>query len=468
MFSGRRWLSALGFAAAAVPALVSIWGFTVDDALISARVADHLARGQGYRFNSHGPVSDAVTPFGWAYLLSLVAGAGPWQVLTRARWAGAGAWLVAAGGIGWLLHDLPRRARVLAALALGSCLPLAAWAVSGMETPWVTLLAVVGLAPSRWADLALGAAAAWRPELLPWAVATSVLRARGGEAGAVPMRAMLFAAALAVAPAATVAAIRWSVFGTPVPLAATAKPSDFAHGLRYVVGGLLLSGPTWLLVAARSYRRVPASARVWGYGFVVHSFSLILAGGDWMSFYRLLVPVLPSVIVLGAELGATAPVWASGARALMVVASSSLLWSYQAGAARHIIEARRALIEAATPMFRDAHAIAAVDIGWVGAASSADILDLAGVTDPTVASFRGGHTTKRVPSALLVRRQVDTLVLLLDEGEPLLDPWTSSHFYYGVDRLLAQTTGDLGFAPVAVLPLEGTAKHYVILRRSQD
>src|SRR4051812_8801381 len=68
--------------AAVLPVAIWLWGFTVDDALISARVAAHLAQGLGYRFNPHGSVTDAVTPLGYAWLLALLARlshAGTWQ-----------------------------------------------------------------------------------------------------------------------------------------------------------------------------------------------------------------------------------------------------------------------------------------------------------------------------------------------------------------------------------------------------
>ena len=108
--------------------------------------------------------------------------------------------------------------------------------------------------------------------------------------------------------------------------------------------------------------------------------------------------------------------------------------------------------------------VAAVDIGWIGAATPATLVDLAGVTDPSIAPLPGGHTTKRVPSSLLIQRQVDTLVLLLDSGEPLRTPWYTSRFYYGVDAMLAAGVQDLGFEPSALVPLPRTQKHYVVLR----
>lgn len=457
------------FALAALPAVIGLWGFSVDDARISVRVAENLAEGYGYRFNRSGPVTDAVTPLGWAPLLSLVAGDGMDETLLRARWLGAVVWIASAALLGGILRELGRASRALALITLAVCVPLGAWAVSGMETPWVTLLAVLALVRSRWAAAAAGAAAAWRPELLPWALTLAVGGALapspGGDERARPRR-VVEALALAVAPAVLFGAARWVSFGTPVPLAAVAKPSDFSLGLRYVLGALCLAGPPWLLLGSRAYRRLPVRARVWLVAFAVHCAAVLLAGGDWMSFYRLFVPVLPSVIAVGALLQQHSTLVAGVGRAVPVLFVSGALWWYQAADARAVSAARAQLIETARPLLGSSSVIAGVDIGWLGAAApEATIVDLAGVTDPTIAPLPGGHTTKRVPSSLLVHRDVDTLVLLLADHEKLQTPWYDSAFHYGVDALLGSTAHDLGFEPVGQVPLPRTPRSYVVLRR---
>lgn len=466
----QRLASALLFGLAALPGIVVLWGFSVDDAWISVRVADNLALGHGYRFNRHGPVTDAVTPLGWAHLLSLVAGSSASATLLGARVLGALSWVFGAALLGGMLGELGRTSRWLAAGALALCLPLAAWAVSGMETPCVALLGVLALSRSRWAPLAQGCAAAWRPELLPWAVAVSLARALAersdpdGTAKGRRVRQIAEGLLLSIAPAALVASVRWATFGTPVPLAAIAKPSDFSAGLQYALGGLLLSGPPWLLLGFGAYRRLPPRARIWLYGFAVHWLAVILAGGDWMSFFRLFVPVLPSVIWLGAELQERSNLRALWARALLVLASSSLVWFYKAEDARAVVSAREELIESARPALRSSSVVAAVDVGWVGAATPATLVDLAGVTDPDIAPLPGGHTSKRVPSSLLIQRRVDTLVLLLAEGAALGSPWCTSDFYYAVDARLAYEARDLDFEPALVVVLPRTQKHYLILK----
>ncbi|MFW5740962.1 MAG: hypothetical protein ACOC1F_11415, partial [Myxococcota bacterium] len=56
----RAWPSLLGVAIAAT-IVAGLRNFTVDDALISARYAFHIASGIGHRFNPQGAVTDGVT-----------------------------------------------------------------------------------------------------------------------------------------------------------------------------------------------------------------------------------------------------------------------------------------------------------------------------------------------------------------------------------------------------------------------
>src|SRR5206468_1976318 len=50
----RGLLGGLGAVLTLGAAMAWLWGFTVDDALITCRVAWHLGRGLGYRFNAGG------------------------------------------------------------------------------------------------------------------------------------------------------------------------------------------------------------------------------------------------------------------------------------------------------------------------------------------------------------------------------------------------------------------------------
>jgi len=456
--------AALGLGAA-LPGALFFRGFTVDDALITARVASNLAAGQGHRFNPGGPEVDAVTPLGYAHLLALGGNGSPLEILERSRALGLAAWLVAAALFGALL---PARAlaRAAALVLLGLSVPLAAWASSGMETGLVALLAVLALVPRAECALFGGLAAGLRPELLPWAVVLSVGRALAGEAAPRErLRRAALALAFAALPAVAAAIVRQLWFGSPSPLAMVAKPSDLAHGLRYAAGALVFTGAPLLLAAPGLLRRADAATRVLALAAAAHFVAMALAGGDWMALYRLAVPVLPTVLLAGAELVALAP--SSGpsiARLVLGVIPSMMLGLTVGLPARHIVEHRRALIEAAREPLEGARSVAALDIGWVGAATAAPVLDLAGVTDPMIARLPGGHTSKRVTEGLFEARRVDAVVLLLAPGERESETWPASSYARAVEMRVVRFPSVSSRELRAVLPLGGTSQRYLLIR----
>lgn len=443
---------------AALPVAVWLWGFTVDDALISARVAAHLAHGLGYRFNPHGPVVDAVTPLGYAPLLALLARGDTWTVFVTAKWLGLGAWLVAAAVLGGLCARAGRRAlRFTPLFSIAISVPLAAWSVSGMETGLVTLLATLGLLSGPGAALSLGVAAAWRPELAPFAFALVALRARTEPSFA--RRALSYA--LCVLPVLCVALTRLHYFGRALPLSFYAKPSDLEHGWAYAAGAFEFAGLPWLVVAGPyEWRRASPKARPLIGAILAHFAALFLCGGDWMAMYRLLVPVLPCIALAAAYLAEQATWPLTALRALLSCLASLLLGLGLAPAARQVGADRARLIAAARPVLAGDARIAALDVGWVGEASNADVIDLAGVTDPEAAFFPGGHTTKRIPAAWLFAHQPTAIVLLLAPGAELVAPFEDSQFARGVEQHVAQLVAS-EFRVRSTLDLRGD--QYVVL-----
>jgi hypothetical protein len=428
-----------------------LWGFTVDDALITARVAWHLANGVGYRFNAGGPVVDAVTPLGFALLLAPFASQGPLGALAAAKWLGAGTVSVAVFGLGRRLLQRTSAAHGGALLlCLGVTAPLGAWSVAGMETGLVTALAIAALGRGVWADVAAALAAALRPELAPWcaSVRLGLRLAYGAE-----LRRSAAAAALVLAAVASVAVLRWALFGRAAPLSVFAKPSDFEHGVRYALHGFVQTGLPVLCVAPFSLRRGAPIARAVALAGLAHFSALALAGGDWMSLYRLIVPILPSFVLGAAELWRVAPAWASWLRAALAGALSVHLALALGSAARGVGPDREQLIAAARQPLAGAKSVAALDVGWVGAVADFTVVDLAGVTDPRVALLPGGHTSKRIDDALLRRRDVDALVLLAP-------PYDRE-----VERRVLLLPSVEGFRVVAELPFAGGRQRYVVLRK---
>ena len=450
----------------ALPALLVFRGFTVDDALVSARVASHLAAGQGYRFNPGGPVVDAVTPLGWAHLLALGGPGSPLAMLERGRIIGCLGWLASAAFLGGLLAGGAPAGRRTALVLLAVCTPPAVWASSGMETGLVTLLATLGLGAGPWGALAGGLAAGLRPELAPFAIVLGV----GGawlEPAAPKQRVgrILARLALSVGPTLAVALVRLAWFGSPSPLALSAKPPDLWPGVSYALSAVLLTGPPLVLFAPLSLRKAPPTTLRFAAAVFAHALALALAGGDWMAFFRLEVPVLPAALLAAAELHPVVKRPWHGARLALAVAVS-LFVMRDAWRARGVLADRLETIANLRPELEGARVVAAVDVGLVGASTDRTVFDLAGITDPTVARLSGGHTTKRVPEGLVESRGVDRAVLLLAPGARAADPWQSSRFAHGVAARLASMSTFEAFELVGEVPVGKSAYRYLVVSRS--
>lgn len=458
-------IAVLVAAGAALAPMLLIWGFTVDDALISARVAWRIANGYGYRYNCSGPPVDAVTPLGWALLLVPWARTGPLAAWSAARWLGGACWLAAAGWLGARLwHIGQRRVRFAPLLVLSVCAPLAAWAVSGMETGFITLLATVALGGGPVSWLAAGLAAGLRPELLPWAVVLCcgrTLALRRSPA------AVIGSLGLALLPTLVAGGLRWHYFGQSAPLSVVAKPSDAEYGLNYTLRALLWCGPPWLLAAPLGLGRVSRPNRVIVLALVAHIGAVVLAGGDWMALFRLFVPVLPGALLVAGDLAEKTPWWANLFRYVVAIAACGFVWVTTGRAARSVSENRLSLMTRGGAALAGARHVGALDVGWVGVATRADVFDLAGVTDPTVARLPGGHTSKRLTADLLESRDVDALVLMLAPGEDLRVPWESTLFARAVEVRVAWLASGLGFEPTApvLMPAGSVSPAYVVLRR---
>ncbi len=419
----RRALALAGAICALVPAL-AMWGFTVDDALISLRYAHHIASGAGYRFDAHGPPTDGVTPLPWAPLVvPLTSGADLVSALERVKAVGVVVWTVAGAALG---HALSRRAGgertatihagiglVVVALAF----PIGAWAASGMETGAATALATfaaVSFDRPRRAAIFAGLAATFRPELVVWSV-TLASGAAIADRGPGRARRAATTAAIAFAPFALCAVVRLTVFGRAAPLAVLAKPSDLAHGVLYAAAASLVVLLPLLAFAPVALRRASPLAKTIATAALVHVLVVVAVGGDWMPYARLLVPVAPSLALVFVDLGRVAHPASTIGRALVAIVLGVVIALRAAPAGRHVHEARKHLIAEARPVLADAKVIAALDIGWVGAATDATIIDLAGLTDPAIAVLPGGHTSKAVDLGMLLDRNVDTIVVY---GEP--------------------------------------------------
>jgi hypothetical protein len=399
-----------GALAALVPS-IAMWGFTVDDALISVRYAQNVVAGAGWRFDVHAPPSDGVTPLPWIPMLLPLAGGDPLDVLVRAKVLGVTAWTIAAVVLARALFA--RAPAVIAATALATvalAFPIGAWAASGMETGLVimlaTLAAVLAADRPKSAALLAGLAAAFRPELLSWALVVGV--------GARPS---LVTSVLSAGPFAACVLVRLVAFGSPSPLSVHAKPSDLTHGLTYALAALVVVLTPMLATFPVSIaRHGNRSSRVLAIACVVHAIVVIAVGGDWMPYARLLVPIAPSLALVFADVASRERNALTWVRPALIAVVGVLGAIYAAPAGRHVQRDRERLVRDARPLLEGAKVIAALDIGWVSAAAPRDarIVDLAGLTDRDIALLPGGHTSKRIDAAMLVERKVDTVIVYSD------------------------------------------------------
>jgi hypothetical protein len=461
---GRAPWCVLGALIALVPALW-MWGFTVDDALISVRYARHLAAGIGWRFDAGGPSTDGVTPLPYPLILAPLAGADALVVLARAKALGLLAWTSAGAAIGGAVSEAPLGGRLAALATLALSVPVGAYAVSGMETALAMSLAswaAVCVARPRTAALLAGLAASLRPEMAPWALTLAV-------GAAIAQRRSPAACAatggLALAPFVLCAVIRAVAWGRPAPLALMAKPSDLDHGLLYAGAACVVTLTPVLVVAPRALARTPR-ALVVTLAAVAHVAAVVVVGGDWMPLARLMAPVAPSLAYAGALASERARPIATAVRAALAVGLGVVLLARGGSDARHVGADRAALVAEARPWLAGARRVAALDIGWLSAATEADIVDLAGLTDPEIAALPGGHTSKRVDARFLLERDPDALLLYLPYGLPDgLASWPKAQPGRVVEaRLMNDDAIPRHFTPAAWLPLRAGGAGYILLR----
>jgi hypothetical protein len=444
------------------------WGFTVDDALISTRVAHHIALGLGHRFNPAGPVVDCVTPLGWAWLLAPFSAGGAWAGLQAARWLGVLCTLGSVAVSSWVLgrHVRQQGLALVNCLPLLVCLPLGAWASAGMETPLIALLVTLTLLTTRGAPYFAALASALRPELLPWAFTLSIVMPAPSAARRTVHLALAMSGALGAA------LIRHGLYGSVTPLAVLAKPSDLSHGLVYAAFGLVQTGVPLLLLGRRAFALLPAPLGAHCIALLGHVGAVVVAGGDWMALYRLFVPVLPVAWVCGSVLMAAQSPRVRASKLALCLAASTWLLLDKGASARGVFEARSQLVQGAEVMLEGSGVVGTLDVGWVGAVGAFEVADFAGLTDPHLALLPGGHTSKRLPKDLLWRRRIDTLVLLTRPREDLeriaTEGWRSAAFARQVEQRVTLLEGAEEFTLVGALPLLHTEQHYLVVQRARE
>jgi hypothetical protein len=250
-------------------------------------------------------------------------------IVTPSRWIGYGADLGTLG-VMWLLSrrlvsESRRTADVVfcgAAVVFGALPATGYWATAGLEEPLFTLLVLLALyrciverddaqrlplsAPIAFA------AAITRPEGVLVPAVIFLIRAFDVARRARSPRSLAVWCAILLLPYAAYISWRWSYYGYPVPNTyyqkATGGPTldwqRYREGLGYVRSfwmqtGAVLIFPLPLVGFTRSDRRaalLPLTlfTALWT-AYVVY------VGGDFMSFHRFMLPVVPIVLLLAAD-----------------------------------------------------------------------------------------------------------------------------------------------------------------------
>ena len=295
-----------------------------DDAFISFRYAQHLAAGDGLRFNiGEQPPVEGYSNFLWVLALTPFEAAGwPSPAPSRLLSVACGALLLVrlAGHLAGRLR-LPATAVVVALAFYATLPPVAIWSTSGLETMAFALLLFLAYEflgrPGRIAAAAAACAGLIliRAEGFAWAGLLIALAGAGAWLGKdhSARRPLVLAALAAAATAAGLAGFRLWYFGYPLPNTVYAKmdgsPLALERGARYAASFLLtfphlavilLAGVAAIVVGRASRRRLwrPLTIAAAFFGFAV------TAGGDFMPMGRLLIPALPFLAIVLAGLTA--------------------------------------------------------------------------------------------------------------------------------------------------------------------
>ncbi len=438
--------------------------FAIDDSLISVRYARNLASGIGYRFNAGDPSTDGVTPLPWAFMLAPLARADALSVLHRARFLGGVIYVVTLSAVGWQVGKRETLAMKVAAFALaGVSAAPAAYAMSGMETSvamgFVTLAVLFRERPLLAATYA-GLAVAFRPEAAGFAVAFSLVLGFEVEKPIVVVRHL----GLSLLPLIVTSIVRYSVWGVAIPLAAIAKPSSPSLGFTYAGAGVLSTGVLVVACAPIALMRAHRKTQALAVGLVAHFMCIALAGGDWMPLARLWVPVLLVVPLLFLEVALTSAPWSLWFRWTLAMALAIGFGGRGILLHRVLLPARLSAIAQATSLLRGQR-VAAVDVGWVSAATEGYIFDMAGVTNPLVASLPGGHTSKRISGRMLRDRDITRVLLWASDKPPSLERWKEATFPRHAERRLAY---DLESWPASAWVPIGSRGGYILLSRPAE
>ncbi len=463
--------AARGIDLAALAALLALHGvlvrrfaFRVDDAFISFRYARHWAEGEGLRYHAGAePPVEGFSNFLWVALLALARRLGFDDLPATADFLSVAASLILVAAVYVALRvrlAVERLPAWLGSATLAAAAPAFVWATGGLETAafaltfalsaFLALEVAAGGSPRLGfcGGLASLALALLRVEGLLWVGALGVLAllAAGGSRRLDARSAAAWLAPVVIGYAALLV-FRRATFEAWLPNTVVAKAglstAALARGLEQTTSFALTfplalalafaGGATWW----RGTTRRHAWARMaFGSGAALLAYH-VLCGGDWMPFFRFLVPCWPFAAVLAALFFARLPRLVAiplGAGATLLAAAPAFGWvpspqawrtavyfrAFEAGYETEAARWRKAVDngELFTAIGRALGAVAAPGdsialgaIGAIGYYSGLRVHDRNGLVDREVASREleasalgtAGHD-KRVPWSFFAER----------------------------------------------------------------
>lgn len=443
--AGLRWRTGTGIAAAlddehprgdavalAIAGMLAILlvhefrHYLVDDSYITFRYARNLVTGHGLRWNPGDLPVEGFSNLLWMLLAAAALRFG-FDPLLTARVVSAACLAVSLPVVGSLARALSgsRRAGRYATMVFAATPSFAFWAMSGLETMSVVLLALLyfracarelesGAAPNGSAACAVLLAVS-RPEgvalvavsLVPVALARRTTWLRALAARAAPAIALL---------------LLWKSweFGTVLTNTLAAKTRPFA-GLPTTLAFFAFTGPLVLWWAARAARgraslteqQIMVCAAAWA----LASLHVVAAVAHYHRlFLPLLAPMLACAGIALAELtqsmraAADAPPRPALAHASAAIAAFAVLWTLTPLPAMKIYAGHEVEGLAHEPLgrfldssYRGAGLLAASDCGIVPYLSHMATIDLCGLNDPHLArGFDAAYVMSRVPDVFVL------------------------------------------------------------------
>lgn len=470
------------------------WQFTTDDAYITFRYADNLARGLGPVYNP-GERAEGYTSFSWMLLMAVVR-IFQWDPVVVAKVIGTVCsllTLVVTYKLARFVSRRPRTVAWLAVLGLATNSALALNTVMGLETPlYILLMASAVLCLFQevkgghwWLSTILFALAALtRPEGLAVFGLTwlyQILFAKERWQWAL-VRLALFGVIVGGH-----FIWRWSYYGELLPTTYYAKTGDILPrlqaGLLYVVEFLI--GPGLFLLAAYLLalwqRGKQMSYLLWLCGGYIAL--IVWEGGDWMPGLRFWAPILPFLHLILAEalmniyyrfrISATARQKVlsgvglgvlGGLYMLLLVGYTAVTWLYTSLRVQGYEEAHYSLATWLRDNASPDASVALMDIGIIGYYSQLRIIDLTGLTESHIAHTPGAFQDKIYDPAYVLDQAPEYVILVSTDGDLVPDFPIDLRIYQSP---LFQARYEYAFKLAHLGDGDGTGYYLLVFERKQ-